>query len=190
MRKINILSTLVGNRQVQSSAVLFAELFTDLQNLGLDIESYKYVVGKTTEGPAGFTLELPTAELPKGDFTLVVTPLKTKAGADYREMKAFVKQARENAITNDDSDVIEILDTYGNYTQLNTADMTELYDELMEHFDEVEEPEELVDESEIITRLQERVTALEIAANIVTPENKSAFFASKTEEVLTTINQL
>lgn len=188
MRKITVLSTLVGNKQITTDATTFEQLHNDLIKMGLEIGSYKFVVGQTST-----TLELPTAVLPTSDFTLVVTPLKTKAGASYQEMKTFVKQARENALNNDDSDVLEIINEYGNYTQLATAEMTELYDELMEYFEEVEMLE-MDDEDDCIcdeiARLQERVTQLEILANVVTPENEDEFYAAKQAEVQNVINQL
>ena len=188
MRKIVVMSTRSGNKVISTSAATFGELHNDLIKMGHEsIDQYKWTVGQTK-----VSLELPDAQLPEGDFYLIVTPLKTKAGADHREMKAFVKQARENAVANDDTDVLDIISEYGNYTHLTTAELTELYNELLEYFEEVEELE-MEDDDCIcndVQRLTERVTALEIAMNIVSPENEDEFFATKQAEVQNVINQL
>lgn len=189
MRKIVVMSTKSGNNVLTTNVKTFGELHNDLIKMGHEsIGQYKWTVGQTK-----VSLELPDAQLPENDFYLIVTPLKTKAGASYKEMKTFVKQARENALNNDDSDVLEIINEYGNYTQLSTQAMTELYDELMEYFEEVEALE-MDDEDDCIcdeiARLQERVTQLEILANVVTPENEDEFYAAKQAEVQNVINQL
>ena len=193
MRKITVLSTLVGNKQITSDATTFEGIHADLEKIGITINQFKFVVGQTKG-----TLELPSAELPSGDFTLVVTPLKTKAGSlTYAEMKAFIRDERNKAEENGDNDLLDIILDYGNYIQLNATRMEELYNEVKEYLDDTQLDFEECDCSEVIEelqsdveRLKERLTAVEIANNILTEENADEFFEAKQQEVADVIKEI
>lgn len=126
MKTIKVLST-KGKRvtNVETEATKWGQLQEDLKANGLEIEGMKAIVFENQT-----TLESPDAVLPVGlningtlieGFTLFLTPIKTKSGADvksYKELKAEIKKLREN---NDDAKAF-----FGNYTQMSTEDLRKL----------------------------------------------------------------
>lgn len=150
-RKVNVFSTKGTNRTGANALIIptdvttLGQLFPYLNKAGVEFNGMKIMVAQGKQ-----TLEHEDAILPAGDFTLSLTPVKTKAGATYAEMKAYVKAKRVEAVEADDEDT---LDEIGNYTQLCRDDMEALYDFLKANED--------VSELSEIDLLKARISALE-----------------------------
>ncbi len=129
MRQIVILSPKGQKRTVlQSEAVIFNDLLTEMQNQNIDTKSMKFIIGETQH-----TLESKNATLPTGNFTLFLTPTTSKSGADwnnasYKECKAKIKELRA---AYDEAEA-----WFGDYTHKTTD---QLRDDLVEWFNKYED---------------------------------------------------
>ncbi len=129
MRQVIILSPKGQKRTVlQSDAVIFNDLLTEMQNQNIDTKSMKFIIGETQH-----TLESKNATLPTGNFTLFLTPTTSKSGADwsnapYKECKAKIKELRANY---DEAEA-----WFGDYTHKTTE---QLRDDLVEWFNKYED---------------------------------------------------
>ena len=138
-RKVSIVTT-KGQNRVGANSISITDEIKTLGQLYPILSEYRveYQGMKIMLVEGNFTLEHEDAVLPTGDFWLSLTPVKTKAGASYAEMKAFIKERRAVAVSSKDADTVELI---GDYTRMTKAQMEELYDELQD-LAEVEEEEE------------------------------------------------
>ena len=83
MRNITIFSTRGSRRNtIQSDATTWGELQADLSDAEVEYSGFKAIVSSTQN-----TLESLEAQLPEGDFTLMLIPGKVKSGTDYAAMR-------------------------------------------------------------------------------------------------------
>lgn len=88
MRTITVFSTLGKNaEEVSSSAKTWSELQKDLSSKSISYSGMKAVVGETR-----LTVESPNAVLPETNFSLYLMPVKTKSGADRKELFTAIKE--------------------------------------------------------------------------------------------------
>jgi hypothetical protein len=92
MRKIKIYSTATGIAVVESSATNWGQLKNELADKGYSVSNMTAVENKNNSN-----LELDEANLPDGEFVLMLAPKKTKSGGlSYSEIRLKIKQAFEN----------------------------------------------------------------------------------------------
>lgn len=115
MRKVKVYSTAFGLKAINSTATTWGELQAVLAENGVSYNGMNAV-----ENVGNTTLVLNEARLPEGDFVLMLTPIKTKSGSDYKLVRAKV---------------VEIITKYGipakehfnqggrNYTNKNTGEL-------------------------------------------------------------------
>lgn len=124
MRKITVYSTIgKGAKFIETDAVTWANLKTLLQQEKVDLNNMKAVIGENK-----LTLESDQAQLPDGEFTLFLMPVKTKSGGLSRSelftaIKEFVK-------ANPEKKGLFVIDGK-NMTQLSTPVLQELYDDFI-----------------------------------------------------------
>lgn len=124
MRKITVYSTIgKGAKFIETDAVTWANLKTLLQQEKVDLNNMKAVIGENK-----LTLESDQAQLPDGEFTLFLMPIKTKSGGLSRSelftaIKEFVK-------ANPEKKGLFVIDGK-NMTQLSTPVLQKLYDDFI-----------------------------------------------------------
>jgi hypothetical protein len=92
MRKIKIYSTATGIAVVESSATNWGQLKNELTDKGYSVSNMTAVENKNNSN-----LELDEANLPDGEFVLMLAPKKTKSGGlSYSEIRLKIKQAFED----------------------------------------------------------------------------------------------
>jgi len=92
MRKIKIYSTATGIAVVESSATNWGQLKNELADKGYSVSNMTAVENKNNSN-----LELDEANLPDGEFVLMLAPKKTKSGGlSYSEIRQQIKQAFED----------------------------------------------------------------------------------------------
>ncbi len=92
MRKIKIYSTATGIAVVESSATNWGQLKNELADKGYSVSNMTAVENKNNSN-----LELDEANLPDGEFVLMLAPKKTKSGGlSYSEIRLKIKQAFED----------------------------------------------------------------------------------------------
>lgn len=118
MRKIIVYSTLGKNAvEVNSQASEWAGVKAELKEFGVNYAGMKCVIGETR-----LTLESDKAIVPEGDFTLYLMPVKTKSGADRKELFALIKAHVEK----NPSDKSKFVVDGKNMTQLSTPVLEQL----------------------------------------------------------------
>ena len=124
MRKITVYSTIgKGAKFLETDVVTWAHLKTLLQQEKIDLNNMKAVIGENK-----LTLESDQAQLPDGEFTLFLMPIKTKSGGLSRSelftaIKEFVK-------ANPEKKSLFVIDGK-NMTQLSTPVLQGLYDDFI-----------------------------------------------------------
>jgi len=111
MRKVTVVTTnnsQVNQFEVEAGVSTFSQLVSALP--AVDFSNKTVTVGK-----ALYSLEHPDAVLPDGNLKVFISPKDMKAAfpAEYYDLRAKLKDARYDAIQEDDE---EILDIIGNYT--------------------------------------------------------------------------
>lgn len=111
MRKVTVVTTnnsQVNQFEVEAGVSTFSQLVSALP--AVDFSNKTVTVGK-----ALYSLEHPDAVLPEGNLKVFISPKDMKAAfpAEYYDLRAKLKDARYDAIQEDDE---EILDIIGNYT--------------------------------------------------------------------------
>lgn len=92
MRKIKIYSTATGIAVVESSATNWGQLKNELTDKGYSVSNMTAVENKNNSN-----LELDEANLPDGEFVLMLAPKKTKSGGlSYSEIRLKIKKAFED----------------------------------------------------------------------------------------------
>ena len=162
-RKVSIVTT-KGQNRVGANAISIPDEIKTLGMLYPILSEYRveYQGMKIMLVEGNFTLEHEEAKLPEGDFWLSLTPVKTKAGASYAEMKSFIKETRATAQSAGDSTTVNRI---GDYTRMTKAQMEELYDELQDLAEVLEEaPSEVAVEANDlvaeVVRLKTKVNRL------------------------------
>lgn len=138
MRKIKIYSTTGGLFQVETDVTTWGELKTVLANKGID-----YAGRKAVESKNNTTLEKDEAILFEGEFMIMLTPEKTKSGAEYKEIRTEIanlisasNEAKEffNAgknYTNKSKDELErLLNEWKGNNQTTTSTLVEYKEEV------------------------------------------------------------
>lgn len=123
--KVNVYSTQMGVKTVETEAELWGDLQKDLKKAGITFNKMKVVIGETKH-----TLEADSGVLPKNDFTLFLMPKKTKAGADvnsmsYKEIRAAIK----DIIAKDEAKGKDHFNVGKNYTTKGTEELRGLLGE-------------------------------------------------------------
>lgn len=166
-RKVSIVTT-KGQNRVGANAISIPDEIKTLGMLYPILSEYRveYQGMKIMLVEGNFTLEHEEAKLPEGDFWLSLTPVKTKAGASYAEMKSFIRDTRAIAQSAGDSTTVNRI---GDYTRMTKAQMEELYDELQDLTDLVEvNPSEVAVEA---NNLVAEVVRLKTKVNRLIDEN-------------------
>jgi len=92
MRKIKIYSTATGIAVIDSAATNWGQLKNELTDKGYSVSNMTAVENKNNSN-----LELDEANLPDGEFVLMLAPKKTKSGGlSYSEIRLRIKQAFED----------------------------------------------------------------------------------------------
>lgn len=120
MRKVKVYSTATGLKVIESSATTWGELQADLDNNNVSYSGMNVV-----ENVNNSNLTLDEAKLPESDFVLMLTPKKTKSGADlpYKEVRAKIQQI----IAEYGDEAKAHFNVGKNYTMKSTADLNALY---------------------------------------------------------------
>lgn len=140
--KVTVFSTKGRKRsEVESSATTWGELKKDLASAGVETSGMKAIIGENQN-----TLESAKAALPVDfDFTLFLTPVKVKSGAnlDYKTCKVEIKKAIE---ANESNRVF-----FPRYTTSSTSAMNKMlkkyYKATIVEDEVVEEIEETVEQA-------------------------------------------
>jgi hypothetical protein len=112
-KKVTVFSTLGKNAQeFTTAATTWGELQSGLKEMNISFSGMKAVIGENKH-----TLESDKALLPTEGFTLYLMPVKTKSGADRKELMATIK---DFVIKNPSRKQDFIIDGK-NMTQLSTA---------------------------------------------------------------------
>lgn len=114
-------------KRIETEAETWGQLKLVLSSEGIDLENTKAIVGENL-----VTLESEDAKLPvglsagdeaNGDFTLFLTPVKVKSGADvssmgYTELRSNIKNLRD-----ENEDAVQF---FGNYTHSTTEELRDM----------------------------------------------------------------
>lgn len=188
MKNVTIVTTKGRNQQLQTNASTWGQLITELDNAGLSVDGMKAIIGQTK-----VTLESTEAELPQTNFTLFLSPVKIKAGANeydlnfdasevddlsYTELRTELKSIRTQASEFEDEDLLDII---GNYTHDKVSQLRYKLAEVYEFIDS-QEPEvaELV---VVDSDLEARVFEIEYRLGILNPVNEERFNERSQEEL-------
>jgi len=201
MRTVNVVSTKGSLKQIQTNAFVWSQLVKDFEEQGFSVDGLKAIVAETKN-----TLESGDAVLPTGNFTLFLSPINTKAGADsdnqyefdytledvedlsYTQLRAELKAIRTQASELEDDNVFGII---GNYTHDTVDQLREKLTEVYELFEEVEEVVEVVAPSSVsVLNLTSRILEIEYQLGIVNDDNREAMearYQASLEEVVNSI---
>jgi len=202
MRTVNVVSTKGSLKQIQTNASVWSQLVKDFEEQGFSVDGLKAIVAETKN-----TLESGDAVLPTGNFTLFLSPINIKAGADsdnqyefdytladvddlsYTQLRAELKAIRTQASELEDDNVFGII---GNYTHDTVDQLREKLTEVYELFEEVEEEVvEVVAPSGVsVLNLASRVLEIEFQLGIVNDDNREAMearYQASLEEVVNSI---
>lgn len=81
MKNIRVFSTMgTGIREIEVNANTWGELKQELNNLGISTNDMQGIVKETEASFTGDSAPLPTGLAGAYDFTLYLTPVKTKSG--------------------------------------------------------------------------------------------------------------
>jgi len=119
MRNITVYSTSNGTSRIESAATTWAELKSDMVSLGISSSNMKAIIGETRT-----TLESSMSVLPEGDFKLFLTPVKTKSGGSYRELRKKISE-----LVNTNPEARDFFNEDRNYTNKTYAELTVLHEE-------------------------------------------------------------
>lgn len=119
MRKIKVYSTNGRtNIDIETEAIDFGGLKRDLSSNNISYDGMRAVIGENKN-----TLEVDTAMLPDGDFTLFLTPKKIKSGAGERvEYYSRIK----DLISRDGDRAKNFFNSGKNYTNKPTLELEQL----------------------------------------------------------------
>ena len=190
MKNLLIFTTVgqANNTTIQIEAATWGELKQELTNRNIQTDSMKAVVGETR-----VTLESPHAQLPEGDFTLYLMPVKNKSGSRFADM-AFQDLRKEmKAIFAVDATAKEFFtDGSKNWTQLskvtiiskledyNEPTIKEVIEEVVEEV--IEEKKEVIERTiEIVESVKEHKEVDEKVEEEVKEEVAEAIKESGTE---------
>lgn len=201
MRTVNVVSTKGSLKQIQTNASVWSQLVKDFEDQGFSVDGLKAIVAETKN-----TLESGDAVLPTGNFTLFLSPINIKAGADsdnqyefdytladveelsYPQLRAELKAIRTQASELEDDNVFGII---GNYTHDTVDQLREKLTEVYELFEEVEEVVEVVAPSGVsVLNLASRILEIEYQLGIVNDDNREAMearYQASLEEVVNSI---
>lgn len=184
MAKITIFSTKGASKRVhETSVTTWGELKTEIA------EHYDFSNLQATENVNRTDLSAPSANLPAGDFTLFLRPIKTKSGSlSYTEAREIIKEDEELQKY--------IKDTYGrNYTNLPTSTLNEAIENMYDdsgfededdddnYFESVEEEDENEDIENLEEKVQELISKLEVFLYNTLPSIQDKLTALKTQHV-------
>ena len=117
--KIQVYSTQMGQKEVETTATTWKELQSDLSSSGINFSKMKAVIGENK-----LTLEADGAILPTEGFTLFLMNKKTKAGADAKKFFASYKYGELRGavrfILDKDPDTSDYFNGDKNYTTKST----------------------------------------------------------------------
>ena len=179
MKNVTIVTTKGRNQQLQTNASTWGQLLAELENTGLSVDGMKAIVGQTK-----VTLESTEAELPQTNFTLFLSPVKIKAGADYdlnfdaeniddlsyTELRSELKSLRTQASESEDEELLSII---GNYTHDTVAQLRE---KLTEAYDFIGSEEPEAEELVVVdSDLEARVFEIEYRLGILNSSNEERF---------------
>ena len=119
MRNITVYSTSNGTSRIESAATTWAELRSDMVSLGISSSNMKAIIGETRT-----TLESSMSVLPAGDFKLFLTPVKTKSGSSYRELRKKISE-----LVNTNPAAKDFFNGDRNYTNKTYAELVLLNEE-------------------------------------------------------------
>ena len=143
MRNITVYSTSNGTSRIESAATTWAELKSDMVSLGISSSNMKAIIGETRT-----TLESSMSVLPEGDFKLFLTPVKTKSGGSYRELRKKISE-----LVNTNPEARDFFNEDRNYTNKTYAELTVLYGEWSSEYEEEDAPVKVI--SKFIEYLKE-----------------------------------
>lgn len=188
MKNVTIVTTKGRNQQLQTNASTWGQLITELDNAGLSVDGMKAIIGQTK-----VTLESTEAELPQTNFTLFLSPVKIKAGANeydlnfdasevddlsYTELRTELKSIRTQASEFEDEDLLDII---GNYTH---DKVSQLRYKLAEVYEFIDSQESEVGERVVVdSDLEARVFEIEYRLGILNPVNEERFNERSQEEL-------
>lgn len=119
MKKITVYSTLGKNAtEFNSNGATWKDVQREMSDLRISYSGMKAVIGETR-----LTLESEKAIVPETDFTLYLMPIKTKSGADRKELFAQMKAAVDSKQAEKSQFMVE----GKNMTQLSTSTLEELW---------------------------------------------------------------
>jgi len=142
MRKIKIYSTATGIAVVESSATNWGQLKNELADKGYSVSNMTAVENKNNSN-----LELDEANLPDGEFVLMLAPKKTKSGGlSYSEIRLKIKQAFED----DKEAANEHFNVGKNYTNKSKDELESLLSAWENRYEEEDYDDNEEDESHLL----------------------------------------
>jgi len=119
MGKITVYTTLTNNSvEFESTGTTWKEVQREMVDLRINYSGMKAVIGESR-----LTLESEKAVVPQEGFTLYLMPVKTKSGADRKELFAQMKAAVESKQASKEQFMVD----GKNMTQLSTDKLVELW---------------------------------------------------------------
>lgn len=128
----------ISNLVIDAAVTTFSELSAEVKRLTaekgnmIDLSRSNSKITWFAQGDPlhNSSPDSPEAKIPSVEnFMISITPFTTNKGADYNEMKAFVKEQRLKAEREKNRTVFEMI---GDYTRLRHDEMTRLYNRLKE----------------------------------------------------------
>jgi len=168
-RLVTVLQTQGNNFSVESEAQQWGVLRTELEDRGANMRDKTVLI-------SGLNLNIQhdEAQLPAGNFVLVVAPAKFKAAAmGYKELKAQLKEWYATYPW--------VRSIIGNYTQSSTVELQRKYD-AARHALAVKGDEAPSETPSGVLTLEQRLLAVEIQLQMRNDANAEAFDAYFTEK--------
>ena len=120
-----ISSTGKGKVELRSSSESWGELKTDLTESEVSFNGMSATIGETRN-----TLSMDSSALPKGDFTLFLTPNRTKSGAETADgLSYWVLRSTIQSILGKDDKAGYHFNKDRSYTNKSTVELRELLDD-------------------------------------------------------------
>jgi hypothetical protein len=152
MRKIKIYSTATGIALHDSSATTWGQLKNELESKGYSVSNMTAVENKNNSN-----LELDEANLPDGEFVLMLAPKKTKSGGlSYSEIRLKIKQAFED----DREAANEHFNAGKNYTNKSKDELESLLSSWENRYEEEEYEEDYDNEEDESHLLESAINTL------------------------------
>ena len=172
MRKVTVVTTnnsQVNQFEVEAGVSTFSQLVSALP--AVDFSNKTVTVGK-----ALYSLEHADAVLPEGNLKVFISPKDMKAAfpAEYYDLRAKLKDARYDAIQEDDD---EILDIIGNYTHDSVNVMQAKWQDVQTLLAsrEEEDADEVEETSSCCVSMEDRLFEVEYALGIRNAANATQF---------------